>query len=238
MRVLLAAPTSNLKDYCSDDWIKMVRNLSYPNLDIILIDNSKDETYYHKILKAGLLCFRVPPEGSPVTFITKCQNLLRDYFLGGQYDFLFSLETDVFVPKNIIEYMIGYQAPVLNISYHVTQRNRDTMCIQAMTATGKSNRLKLLNYNEAFDMYDGNIKELSSCGYEDFKVMGCGIGCTMIRSDVMEEIPFRVDEQRGLAVFSDSYFHMDLQKKNITDLIDTTITVEHRRQDWNKLKFN
>ena len=239
MRVLLAAPTSNHKDYCFDDWCKMVRNLSYPNLDILLVDNSADESYYNKILEAGILCFRVPPEGAPPQFIAKCQNCIRDYFLAGQYDFLFSLETDVFVPKNIIEYMIGFQLPMLNISYHVTQRDKDTMCIQGMTKTGKSNRLKLLGYNEAFDLYDGEIKQLNSMSIgEEFQVTGTGIGCSLIRSDILEQQGFRVDAKKGLAVFSDSYFHLDLQRAGITDMLDTTIVVEHRRQDWKNLKFN
>jgi hypothetical protein len=239
MRVLLAAPTSSLKDYCIDDWAKMVRNLTYPNLDILLVDNSADETYYHKILEAGLLCFRVPPTQHPVDFITNCQNIIREYFLRGKYDFLFSLETDVFVPKNIIEYLIAYQAPVINVSYMVTQDGKDTMCIQGRTGTANSNRVKLITFNEAFHLYDGQIKELNSMRIGcDFQMMGTGIGCTLIRADVLEEMGFRVDKRKGLAVFSDTFFHLDLQQRQISDLLDTSLVVEHRRQDWRKLKFN
>lgn len=238
MRVLLAAPTSKFKDYCFEDWAKMVRNLSYPNLDIILVDNSEDETYYHKILEAGLLCFRVPPKGHVSHYITQCQNIIREYFLAGGYDFLFSLETDVFVPQNIVEYLVGYQAPVINVSYLVTQDGKDTMCMQGMTRAGKANRVKLMTFGEAFDIYDGEIKEINQCGHDDFRMLGTGIGCTMIRRDVMEEIGFRVDSKKGLAVFSDTYFHVDLQQNQISNLIDTSLVVEHRRGDWSGIINN
>lgn len=234
MRVLLAAPTSDKKDYCSDEWIEMVRNLSYPGLDILLIDNSKDEQYHHKFLEAGLLCIHVRPEGNAMDYITECQNVIRDYALQNKYDFLFSLETDVFVPKNIIEYLISYDAPIINVSYFVRTGAETTLCVLGVLKNRAFKRTKLVNPEEAFALFNGQVRMIDEFMVgPDYEMFGNGIGCSLIARDVLEKIKFRVDRKVGLTAFSDSFFHMDAYLMGIPNVLDTSLLVEHKRQDWN-----
>ena len=39
-KVLVSFPTSDKKDYCVDDFIKQIKNFTYPLYDIFVVDNS------------------------------------------------------------------------------------------------------------------------------------------------------------------------------------------------------
>jgi hypothetical protein len=44
-RILVAFPTSDKKDYCVEDFIDQIKSFTYPNYDIFVVDNSKDESH-------------------------------------------------------------------------------------------------------------------------------------------------------------------------------------------------
>ena len=48
-KILLALPTSSHKDYCLNDFTKMLKSLTYPNLHIYIVDNSKDKNHVLKL---------------------------------------------------------------------------------------------------------------------------------------------------------------------------------------------
>jgi len=41
--VLLAAPTSIYKEYVLFEWIEHIKRLTYKNIEILLVDNSRSE---------------------------------------------------------------------------------------------------------------------------------------------------------------------------------------------------
>ena len=57
-----------------------------------------------------------------------------------------------------------------------------------------------------------------------------GIGCTLIKRKVMEQIKFRIE--KGQAGHSDKYFYMDLWAKGINNFVDTSVFVRHFNSDW------
>ena len=58
-----------------------------------------------------------------------------------------------------------------------------------------------------------------------------GVGCTIVRRDVMEAIPFRIskdnDEVTGQMTFSDTFFYIDLLSKRIEVLLDNRMICKH-----------
>ena len=41
-RVLISAPTALAKKYCFEEWLDNVMQLSYPNFNVVLFDNTND----------------------------------------------------------------------------------------------------------------------------------------------------------------------------------------------------
>ena len=53
-KILVGCPTSFHKEYCLNEYAKSVKELSYNNYDILLVDNSSDDNYLDKIKSYGL----------------------------------------------------------------------------------------------------------------------------------------------------------------------------------------
>jgi hypothetical protein len=81
-------------------------------------------------------------------------------------------------------------------------------------------------YSANFDIYDdadfvdGTVKQ----------VFHLGLGCVLIRRDVLEKIKFRYVP--GVEVFPDSYFAEDCYRNKINIWAHTGLICEHRNQDW------
>ena len=48
-KILLGCPISDYHDYCTEEFIGSIKNLTYNNYDILLIDNSKDDRFFNSI---------------------------------------------------------------------------------------------------------------------------------------------------------------------------------------------
>ena len=48
-KVLVGCPTYSGMEYCLDKYAKTVKSLTHPNYDILLVDNSKDNSYNLRI---------------------------------------------------------------------------------------------------------------------------------------------------------------------------------------------
>lgn len=239
-KVLIAAPTSNNKDYCFKEYAKNITNFTYPEKDYFFVDNSKDPNYYHKIIKAGFPCIHSEPKGEPAVFIAECQNKIRQHFLKGDWDFLLMLETDVFPPANIIEWMIGFREAVFNVTYFVDYHGQTAVCCtyncENHSREQQFSRTHIMPMLPAFHSFTGEQKQITDYKIApDISAYSTGIGCTLIAREVMELVAFKAGI--GVQIFSDSYFHKDLNEAGISNIYDTSIIVEHRRKGWQTYKF-
>lgn len=124
-KVLLACPTSDVKLYCQDKWIKHINKLTYQNLDILIIDNSKTKDNSEILKSYNIPNLKVMWVGKEFDFekinireiMTFCTNIILQYSLNKGYDYWFSLESDVFPPLNIIEHLIASNFHVCGLPY-------------------------------------------------------------------------------------------------------------------------
>src|SRR3989338_7708159 len=58
MRILIGCPTSDYKEYSLKEYLEGIKNLTYKNFDLVLVDNSKNDYYFLLSLEQDV----VPPK--------------------------------------------------------------------------------------------------------------------------------------------------------------------------------
>lgn len=236
-RILLACPTAEVKDYIMQQWLDFIINhLTYPELDILIIDNSRNPEYVKKIQgyvdamdnkynrEITVIHYQPYPEEKIRYYMMNCNNIIRKCVIDMKYDNLFSLECDVFPPVNIIEHLLCFNKKVISIPYFIGQGENSYLLNMKFEEYGYYRLSQKMQPYETFLWCDGKLK----IGYMT------GMGCMLIHNSILKRIPFRVpvDDTDGHA---DSYFHQDLVYNNIPAYVDTSVFALHYNKDWNEI---
>ena len=220
-KVLVAAPTSIVKRYIAIDWCIMAKNLTYPNYDILIVDNSIDENYHKQLRAYGFKVLHVSPKNkSAKAYVTESQNLIRDVFLKGNYDYLMSIEIDIIPPANVIEKLLSSKKDIVSVPYFIDFGKKSNLLMIHLRKTKgeKAHEPYRVGFDEDFDDYNGNVN----------LVYSNGIGCSLIKRHVLEKIKFRY----GPLGYSDTYFYQDVWEAGLNNYVDTSMIAKHFNSDW------
>lgn len=235
--VLIAAPTSNHKDYCFKEWVEMVRNIEYDNYDVFLVDNSQIIDHLETIWEQGIQADWMDRDNMhPVDFIAKCQNHIREKILKEGWDFLLMLETDVFMEKWMLGYMVAMRLPVLNIPYFLWEGEKTALSMQMARIDNGKKRAKMMPTDITYSIFDGTIRQMKEVIVDgETNIFATGVGCSLIHRSVLEKVTFRSDlkhDQKNTATrtFPDTFFHADVA--NMGNYIDLSNIVKHKRNTW------
>jgi hypothetical protein len=116
MKILLACPIIDKKQYCIYEWLDSVVALINNNVQVFLVDNSDDDKfvntvkdYCHKIkldIKIIHLLGMKGKEGH--ARIAESHKEIQKEIIIGNYDYWFSLECDVIVPSNTLDLLLKH----------------------------------------------------------------------------------------------------------------------------------
>jgi len=224
-KVLVACPIADLKAYCLDEWIQNVSSFTYPEFDVLLVDNSEDRLFYTDIKEryanvSNLKIIRVNPSHFDEFKIALAHSheLCRKHAVDNGYDYLLHLESDVFPPTNIIERLLDSGKKAIGALYHIELGGESKLMVQKIEDFGDAHR-ETYNLDEAdLHFVDGEVKQ----------VFSCGLGCLLLHNTILSEMHFRCDHNSP--VHPDSYFFADLDAKRIPVFVDTSIYCEHKNQ--------
>ncbi len=227
-KILVGCPTSFHKEYALEQYIKAVKSLTYPNIDILLVDNSEDDVYFKKI-KKFLPAIKGPYFESARDRIVASRNILREKVLKGNYDYFFSLEQDVLPPKDILEKLLKHNKKLITAVYFANNIIPDKNTSELIPLVYK------LVDDKTLDMRSLNEAEL----WENpglMEVVSAGLGCLLIHKSVLEKIKFRYEKN----TFDDRWFFIDCYNNKIKVFSDTSIKCKHlifnRLYPWTKIK--
>lgn len=230
-KVLITTPINVVKSYILYEWLEHIRELDYDNYDIFLVDNSLDTSFSKKIRDLGFDCVHEPPSGREARhYMASSNERCRVKFLSSDYAFFLSLECDIFPPKDIIKRLLARDKDVVGTTFW-THQGHETQ-LQLLTIYEyhtdvinhkKEYKVRPLTFEEALLFIDGTCKP----------IFANGIGCTLIKRWVLENIPFRIDPiDTG---FADSFFHQDLWESGIPNFVDTSIIPRHQNSSWSAI---
>ncbi len=128
-KVLVACPTHEMKEYAFAEWLECVQNLSYPNYDIFVVDNSPTTDFYER-WKDKVPMVHITGVGNNLQDdicqrIAASMEVIREKFLAGNYYKWFNLESDVLCPTNAIELMIDWGRDTDWIAHQYPARGGD-----------------------------------------------------------------------------------------------------------------
>lgn len=232
-RILVACPTSSVKDYCVEDFINQITTFTYPLYDVFIVDNSEDKEHVKMFWENGIKAIHEPIKGNFREELTRHQNIIREYFLRGDYDYLLMLESDVFAGESIIEKLVGYaetyQAGAVTATYEI-MKGEPTLCL---TATSELNNVRseiMLKRGQGYDvMGKGCVSMKKLLNDPDAYISATGIGCTLFAKEVLNNLEFRVDLSLNKNAYSDSFIFTDISKLGYEVLIDSDLVLEHRK---------
>jgi len=226
-KILVGSPTANYKDYCLKRFAERAKELDYPNYDILMADNSRDENHIKKLEKAGLPSIKTKWVDSSRGRICIARNELKKYVLENGYDFYFSLESDIFPPKNIITELLKWGKKVIGGWYYIGKPDLSRPCL--------SRGWKKVEVKNGFVMSHLHPFAEEMAANRLLKTYLGSMGVMMIHREILEKVNFRVAEQ--MSWHDDSFFFYDLDKMKIPVYTDTDMLVPHFQQGWDGVNW-
>ncbi len=228
-KILVGCPTSFHKEYALEQYVKTIKSLTYPNFDILLVDNSKDNSYFKKIKSFKIPVIKGPYFESARDRIVASRNILREKAIKENYDYFFSLEQDVLPPSDIIEKLLKHNKKLITAVYFAhnvmpDQVSRELMPLVYKLVDKKDLSMRPLNESELWQQQ--GLTE----------VVSAGLGCLLIHKDILEKIKFRYEKN----TFDDRWFFIDCYNLKIKSFADTSIKCKHlilnRPYPWSKIQ--
>jgi hypothetical protein len=134
MTILLATPIHSEKDYCMRKWLEHIKQF---NLPVLLVDNSPSEELYSETLSgyiAEVGLTNVTVVHIDIASLDRDERLanareeIREYVVDNNYDYWFSLESDVFVsggdiaPSGAVAELLKYTPEFDGVHHSVESR--------------------------------------------------------------------------------------------------------------------
>ena len=221
-KILIAAPTSVHKEYCFEEWFANTKELTYPNADIMLVDNSEDKEYCKLLNERGVKTRYVNYKNKPLLQrICESMEEIRKYAIGASYDYIFFKETDNICQADIIERLLFHNKQVTAGMYDIGHGLNRELCI-LLIDKDDHHQVPYKIGDEAATFVDGSLK----------KCFNAGFGTTLIHRSIFTKIPFRNIFNNDSYV--DLLFADDLSKRNLDFWVDTSIMSSHLNIDWKK----
>lgn len=242
-KVLIGVVTASQKDYCVERFKKQLNDFTYDNYDVLVVDNSENPAHVEKFKEFDCVySSRIWADGTLKRgneMLAECQNIIRQRALEGGYDYLFMLESDVFVNKDWIQYAVSFSAPVYCATYMVKTRYKiPAMCLQFLHKLSHRGIKRIMSNTLMLPprvKLEADVKPITHFKIGDNMCLTHnGLGCSLIRADVLKYVPFRIDMNNdlktGKMTFSDTFFYTDCLIKRIEVLFDNRYICEHIKE--------
>ena len=213
-KILIGVVTYGKQRYCLDNLLQCLRGQTVP-ADILFVVNHGESAYATLLRSMHVNVVEDPqPATTRIGKILNGRTYLRDYALKHGYDYLFFVDSDVMIPKQTLELLLGLQT---DISCGVF--------LSVFLIEGKNVIAPVLFK----DLGKGNCQLYTYEGVVLPRIMEVGaasFGCTLISRKVLEQIPYRTFGKNDTGG-EDMAFFVDARAKGFTCIAHTGIKCLH-----------
>ena len=231
-KVLICAPTSKAKNYAFKEWITNIKQFTYPNIEVVIFDNTNDNGENAKYLESEFIkmfgyndifkAFHTNINSiSIIERMCKSHNECIEYAKNNGFRKVLHLETDIIPPNDVIERLLFHNKQVVGALYYRDEGINRRLMIQN---TIKHSEYSFANVNmeqhEDIVFIDGTLKQVGHIG----------LGCVLMDINIFKNISFRFKDRVDL--HPDSLFAEDCLRYNIPIFGDTSIICQHWNSAW------
>lgn len=215
MKVLVGCPTYDGKRYCLQKYAEGLKSLTYPEKDILLVDNSADTLFHDELTSLGIPVVSAGNKlATPRDKVIHCRNILRQKVLDDKYDYFLSLEADVVPPTNVIEQLIAHRKDIVSaVVWYYSEYQGKRIPAPLLWDYDTAGDEKYMHYVVKEDLAKPQLKEIKACS----------LSCCLISRSVLEKIRFRYWQES----YDDVMFCMDARKFGYKIYVDTTMECTH-----------
>ncbi|MBS3145757.1 hypothetical protein J4414_03075 [Candidatus Woesearchaeota archaeon] len=246
-KMLIGAPVSHYHLYCTGAYLKSLQSLTYNNYDICLVDNSPTDKFYNLLKEKRINVIRKDMKDKTIREkIIDCRNVLREKVLDEGYDYFFSVEQDILLPKNAVELLLKENKKIITGIYMFLEENNGKRLLAPLLSRdwkqeeidyilrNKEEIKKRLpswyksiaeeNFNFKNLLHPYSIKEIKESD-KLLKVKSGGLGCALIHKDILEKIKFRYEKDKE--GFDDAFFYKDALELGIQPYAHPKVLCHH-----------
>lgn len=215
-RVLIGCPVHSSKLYCWDDWVASIKALK-GDFDVLVVDNSPSNEIASIVPNDWMYVYT----GLDLDVRDKvafCQDFIREKAESEGYSHLLMLEQDNIPAPDTLEYLIKCNKDVVGLPYWKFEPSQKLhYMVWQEVYKKKSGELEavLTPVMHVLDRFTGDLQP----------VFNIGVGCLLIRSNVLPKFKFRVVV--GEEPHSDTYFAQDMWREQITIYASTLKVCKH-----------
>ena len=217
-KVLVGAPVYRGVKYCLKEFLTGVRNLSYENFDVLIVDNSKGDEFFEELKKEEGSNLKVlkddTEEEKPIMRLISSRNKILEYALEGGYDYIFMMDADIVAPSDIIEGLLECEKDIVSGLYfgYFGVKKTKMLSIAWMPITKEEFEImrKQVTFPSSIRSHEDLNRHLTQKEIDDnelLEVLYPSAGCMLISRKVFEKVRYGLlDAPEGKVVSDDIYF--------------------------------
>lgn len=233
-KVLIGCPSSETFDYCLNEFLLGIKSLTYPNYDLLIVDNSKTDDYLKKLKSLEINTIKGPYKDDYRERIALSRNIIVDKALEGNYDYLFSVDQDIVLPKDAVEKLMQFNKEIISGVYYgyfmINGVKKLLPLLYGEPTKEEFERMKELgNLPANVKSHREMKKQFSLAELREEKLMEikyCGSGCLLIKKDVLKKIRFGLEKDDPTTT-DDIYFCNRARENNIKLFAFTGVKCKH-----------
>ena len=261
-KVLVSCPTSDRHKHLLKDWINHLDSFTYKYFDVLLVDTTQDDGSYFKLLKkqvvhdkpVKVIRMKWDSKDHILRHLAYCRERIRKEFLKGGYDFLFFLDSDIFLKssQNPLQRLMAHFKDNVGLCVPIYHKPYQRPCVLKSGDIVISRGVDLYSFDE-INSYRSFVtryldkkltdseKNLVPFIIKDLtkpyllRCYATGIGCCLIRRNVLEKTLFRTSPT--FLWGEDFWYFNEANDKHFEFWCDLSPEMEadHRNVNWNMI---
>jgi glycosyltransferase involved in cell wall biosynthesis len=239
-KVLIGAPTYKGMKYCHKEFYSRIKNLTYKNYNVLIVDNSEDDEYFKELKKEkGIKVLKDNrKEENKMQVLANSRNLIIDYALENSFDYLLTMDPDVIPPKNIIEELLNCKKDIVSGLYFNDYESSGEMkylpvAFQFITEEQFKEILKTTKFPPFVKSHEDLRRHLTQEEVDSgklLKVKQPSIGCTLSSKKVFGKVRHGLFQIEGVdpgITGEDAFYFHSARKAGFDLFVFTKIKCDH-----------
>jgi GT2 family glycosyltransferase len=240
-KILVASPTYEGMKYCEKEFAGSMAHLEYSNYDALIVDNSENDNYFDHLKETypNLSIIRDKSnEKDKMLRLVHSRNIILDYAIKNNYDYVLMIDSDVIPPKNIIQELLLCDKDIVSglyYNYFIVDGKTEYMPVAWTALTEKEfeevkQKIQLPDFIKSSEDLRAHLTEEEANSNQLIEVIIPSAGCMLINRRVFTKIRYGLldtTKQGGVKTTDDIYFDLEARKHGFKAYCNTKVKCEH-----------